>query len=137
MAKLSAAELQRFLESSFSQVTSTVEQAGDGRATIRQKITEWNLRPGGTVSGPTLMAMADSATYLALLSEIGLVPLVVTTNLNITFLRKPAADRDLLAKATLLKVGRRLAVAEVRLYSDGSDEMLAHATVTYSIPPER
>lgn len=137
MAKLSADDLQHFLESAFTQVSATVEEAGGGAVVIRQKVDERHLRPGGTVSGPTLMALADTATYMAVLSEIGIVPLAVTTNLNITFMRKPAPDQDVLAKGTLLKLGKRLAVVEVGLFSEGSEDMLAHATVTYSIPPDR
>lgn len=135
MAKLTADELQGFLETAFTQVSVKVERAGDRAVTVRQKIDERHLRPGGTVSGPTLMALADTSTYLVVLAEIGIVPLAVTTNLNITFMRKPSPERDVVATAKLLKLGKRLAVAEVGIFSDGSEEMLAHATVTYSIPP--
>jgi uncharacterized protein (TIGR00369 family) len=92
------------------------------------------LRPGGTVSGPALMALADAAMYIVLLSAIGPVRLAVTTNLSINFLRKAPAKRDLLAEAKLLKLGRRLAVGEVLLFSGQSDELVAHVTSTYSIP---
>jgi uncharacterized protein (TIGR00369 family) len=92
------------------------------------------LRPGGTVSGPTLMALADFAMYVVLLSAIGPVGLAVTTNLNINFLRKGQPGRDVLAAARLLKLGKRLAVGEVNLLSGGSPDPIAHVTATYSIP---
>lgn len=94
------------------------------------------LRPGGTVSGPVLMGLADAAVYALVLSRIGPVELAVTTSLSINFLRRPAPG-DVLADARLLKLGKRLAVAEVTLYSDGESpaEAVAHVTATYSIPP--
>ncbi len=88
------------------------------------------------MSGPSLMALADSAAYLLILSMIGPVALAVTTSLNINFLRKPA-PRDILAEARILKLGSRLAVADVAMFSDGDAEPVAHATVTNSIPPRR
>lgn len=112
----------------------SIEKVGGKAARARFRIGREHLRPGDTVSGPTLMALADVAMYAALLGEIGLVPLAVTTNLNINFLRRPA-QRDVIAKATLLKVGKRLAVGEVMLFSDGDKEPVAHVTCTYSIPP--
>lgn len=111
-----------------------IEQIGGKAARARFKVGKKHLRPGDTVSGPTLMALADVAMYAALLGEIGLVPLAVTTNLNINFLRKPA-QKDVYADARLLKVGKRLAVGEVTLYSEGQPEPVAHVTCTYSIPP--
>ncbi len=92
------------------------------------------LRPGGTVSGPTLMALADYAMYAVLLSAIGPVGLAVTTNLNINFLRKGAPGQDLFAAAKILKLGRRLAVGEVSLTSGTLPDPIAHVTATYSIP---
>ena len=94
-----------------------------------------SLRPGGTVSGPIMMALADFTMYVAVLSAIGWVPLAVTTNLTINFLKKPAA-RDLFAEARLIKLGKRLAVGEVGIRSDGEDELVAHVTSTYSIPAQ-
>ncbi len=113
-----------------------IESLGEKSARARFRVGKKHLRPGDTVSGPTLMALADVATYAALLGEIGLVPLAVTTNLNINFLRKPA-QKDVVAAAMLLKVGKRLAVGEVSLYSDGEPDPVAHVTCTYSIPPHR
>ena len=93
-----------------------------------------NLRPGGTVSGPTLMAMVDFGFYLLLLGRLGPVALAVTTNLNINFMRKPE-PADLLGEGRLMKLGRSLAVGDFTIWSDGKKEPVAHATVTYSIPP--
>jgi uncharacterized protein (TIGR00369 family) len=100
---------------------------------VRRHFHQDYLRPGGTISGPTMMELADFAMYVAVFSAIGAEPLAVTTNLNINFLRKPA-QADLIAEARLLKVGKRLAVGEVTLYSDGIEEPVAHVTSTYSIP---
>lgn len=130
-------EIQEFLERDFPQCPVKVEAIGPRSARVRQRIDERHLRPGGTVSGPVLMTVADTATYAALLAEIGIVPLAVTTSLNINFLRKPAAGKNILGEATLIKLGRRLAVAEVRITSEGDEALVAHATVTYSVPPER
>ncbi|MCA8966150.1 MAG: PaaI family thioesterase, partial [Planctomycetes bacterium] len=92
-------------------------------------------RPGGTVAGPVMMALADWAAYAAILAEIGIVPLAVTTSFNINFLRRPTPHAAVLAEARLLKLGRRLAVAEVDVRSEGEAAVVAHATATYSIPP--
>jgi uncharacterized protein (TIGR00369 family) len=102
---------------------------------VRQAFREVSLRPGGTISGPTMMALADFAMYVAVLAAIGPVPLAVTTNLNINFLRKPVPG-DLVAEARLLKIGKRLATGEVTIRSDGETEPVAHVTSTYSIPPD-
>lgn len=110
---------------------------GQGSATIRHKIGVAELRPGGTVSGPVMMTVADVALYVAILGEIGLVPLAVTTSLSINFLRKPSADRDILGICTLMKRGKSLAVGEVAIYSEGIAEPVAHAVGTYSIPRGR
>jgi len=114
-----------------------IEEITSGRVLIRRKMSEANLRPGGTVSGPTMMALADHAMYAVILAHIGPVALAVTTNLNINFLRKPGLQ-DLLAEGRLLKLGKRLAVGEVTLFNDGEeDDPVAHVTSTYSIPPNR
>ena len=105
-----------------------------GRATFRLPYhADW-LRPGGTISGPVLMGLADLAMYAVVLSAVGRIELAVTTNLNINFLRKPAAV-DVIAEARMLKLGKRLAVGEVELFSEGDPDMVAHVTATYSIPP--
>ena len=100
---------------------------------VRRHFQDGFLRPGGTISGPTMMELADFAMYVAVFSAVGPQPLAVTTNLNINFLRKPA-KADLVADARLMKVGKRLAVGEVTIYSEGVAEPVAHVTSTYSIP---
>lgn len=137
MSRMSAEELEEFLSQSFPQSHDPglrVESVDGGTTRVRLKFHERHLRPGGTISGPTLMMMADVAMFIAVLAEIGPVALAVTTNLNINFLRKPAAT-DVIATARLLKLGARLAIGEVFLHSDDEGEPVAHATVTYSIPP--
>ncbi len=129
------AEVVKFMASDFPQSNSIIEATGDRGATVRHRIGINELRPGGTVSGPVMMAVADVALYAAILGEIGIVPLAVTTNLNINFLRKPAADRDIVGICKLIKVGRTLATGDVYLYSEGDDRPVAHAVGTYSIPP--
>ena len=123
-----------FLAKEFPQNKCIVEEIGNKTATIRHKIGIDELRPGGTVSGPVLMTVADVALYVAILGEIGLVPLAVTTSLNINFLRKPSPEDDIIGVCKLIKLGRTLAVGEVSLYSEGNEEPVAHAVGTYSIP---
>lgn len=130
-------DIREFMKESFPQAKVEVLAVGDNSSTLRQQVDVSHLRPGGTVSGPTLMGLADAALYVAILGEIGLVALAVTTNLNINFLRKPLADRALLAECRLIKLGKVLAVGEVTLYSEGQEEPVAHVTGTYSIPPRR
>ena len=132
---ITAEELQSFLETAFPQTACTVDSISDSEATLRHSVGFEQLRPGGTVSGPVMMELADCALYVALLAEIGIVPLAVTTSLSINFMRKPAADRDLIGVCKLLKVGKTLAVGEVSIYSEGMDAPVAHATGTYAIPP--
>jgi uncharacterized protein (TIGR00369 family) len=111
----------------------TIERVDHGDIRVRRHFREDQLRPGGTVSGPTMMELADFAMYVAVFSAVGPQPLAVTTNLNINFLRKPARG-DLIAEARLMNVGKRLAVGEVTILSDGSNDPVAHVTSTYSIP---
>src|SRR5687768_4675718 len=127
-------EISKFLVAEFPQTKCKVLAVGDGTATIRQEIGPQDLRPGGTVSGPTLMAVADVALYVAILGKIGIVPLTVTTQLSVNFLRKPSPSQAILGECKLLKLGKSLAVGEVALYSEGTDEPVAHAVGTYSIP---
>ncbi|TXS91816.1 PaaI family thioesterase [Parahaliea aestuarii] len=131
---MSAAALEAFFCKEFPHSTMTVESAGGHSARLRQPVDVGHLRPGGTVSGPTLMALADAALYAAILGEIGQVALAVTTNLNVNFLRKPAADCAVIADCRLLKLGKRLATGEVTLYSEGNEAPVAHAVGTYAIP---
>jgi uncharacterized protein (TIGR00369 family) len=107
-----------------------------GRAQLRYGFRPKSLRPGGTISGTTMMILADAAMYVAVLASIGWVPLAVTTNLSINFLKKPGPGA-LEAECHLLKLGKRLAVGEISIRSEGEDELSAHATSTYSIPPNR
>jgi acyl-coenzyme A thioesterase PaaI-like protein len=130
-------QIAEFLAQAFPQNKCVVEEVGASSATIRHPIGVHELRPGGTVSGPVMMAAADVALYVAILGEIGIVPLTVTTSLNINFLRKPAADRDIMARCTLIKLGKTLAVGEVSLYSEGKPEVVAHAVGTYAIPANK
>lgn len=109
---------------------------GAGEAVCRLPYSDTFLRPGGTVSGPTMMMLADATMYAVVLSAIGHVPLAVTTNFNINFLRKPS-QKDLIAEGKAIKVGRRLAILEVTIFSESDHEPVAHATGTYSIPPDR
>ena len=136
---LSAEQVTELLAREFSQLvslgsSSIIEDAWHGGSRVRRKFNPKSLRPGGTISGPTMMGLADFAMYVAVLTSVGPVPLAVTTNLNINFLRRPA-QKDLIAECKLIKLGKRLAVGDVQIYSDGEDEMVAHATLTYSIPP--
>ena len=136
--KLTRERLLQLLEAEFPEATHAVgdyeiEEMWHGGCRVRRRHHERSLRPGGTVSGPVMMALADFTMYLAVLSAIGWVPLAVTTNLSINFLKRPGA-RDLLAEAQLFKLGKRLAVGEVALRSDGDDDLVAHVTSTYSIP---
>ncbi|HTS39436.1 MAG TPA: PaaI family thioesterase [Xanthobacteraceae bacterium] len=110
-----------------------IEDVQHGRARVRRRYHSTSLRPGGTLSGATMMELADVAMYVALLGSIGWVPLAVTTNLNINFLRKPA-QRDLVAEAKLIKLGKRLAIGDIGVRSEGEEDLVAHATATYSIP---
>ena len=130
-------EVAAFLAAEFPQNKCAVEAVGHRSATVSHEIGVNELRPGGTVSGPVLMGVADVALYVAILGTIGIQPMAVTTNLNINFLRKPAGDRAIVGMCRLIKVGRTLAVGEVTLYSEGMDEPVAHAVGTYSLPAPR
>ncbi len=130
------AEVAEFIRREFPQARVVIDAVGDRSATVSQQVEEADLRPGGTVSGPTLMALADVALYAAVLGENGIVPLAVTTSLTINFLRRPDADRRVIAVCRLMKVGKSLAMGEVSLYSEGLEEPVAHAVGTYAIPPQ-
>lgn len=136
---MSFESMQTFLAEQFPQGEQygQLEALGDGWAKMRLPVAQQHLRPGGTVAGPAMMALADVAMYAALLSRIGQVPLAVTINLNINFLQRPDARQDLLAHASVLKVGKRLGVGEVTLCSEQSEQPVAHVTMTYSIPEHR
>lgn len=111
-----------------------IEAAGHRASRLRTRVGARSVRPGGTVSGPTMFMLADTAIYVAVLASVGPEALAVTTNMSINFLRKPA-PKDIIADCRLLKLGKRLAVGDVSIWSDGEHEPVAHATGTYSIPP--
>ena len=129
--------LTAFMERDFSQVAAMfrIDDVGPMTLTLRLLPDDSHLRPGGTVSGPAMFALADVAVYLAILAQIGPQALSVTTNCSIDFLRKPQAGVDLICQARLLKLGRRLAVGDCLIHADGHADPVARATLTYSIPP--
>lgn len=132
-------EIVEFIQREFPQslVKCEIEEVTEQGASVIYRVDQLDLRPGGTISGPTMMTVADYALYIAILGEIGIVGLTVTTNLNINFLRKPVAEQDIRGICRLMKVGKALIVGEVTLYSIGQDDPIAHVTGTYSIPPKR
>lgn len=134
--KLTKAEVQEFLTQEFPQVAAdfTVEDVGPMTARLRMEPDQRHLRPGETVSGPTLFTLADCAVYLALIAMVGPEALAVTTNASIDFMRKPEAGRALIGDVTLLKLGRGLVVGDVHIRSQGSNALVARATMTYSRP---
>jgi uncharacterized protein (TIGR00369 family) len=134
-AKLTSGEIADFLDEVFPQARGmfVIEEAGALHARVRMPVSEQHLRPGGTVSGPSMFWLADCAFYVAVLASIGREAQAVTTNMNINFMRRPA-PAEMVAEARILKLGRRLAVGDVTLYSAGDDRPVAHATTTYAIP---
>jgi uncharacterized protein (TIGR00369 family) len=136
---MDAEALNRFLGSAFPGAPRAYRVTSVDAAALRMRVPAdaTQTRPGGTLSGPTMMGLADAAAWLVTLSRIGPVALAVTSSLTIHFLTRPA-PADLWAEAVLLRLGRRQSVSEVRLWSEGGDpaEPVAHATVTYAIPPE-
>lgn len=136
--KMDVPALQAFLAEAFPQVSDEMEvvgQADDG-ITLKLLVQDHHLRPGGTVSGPTMFMLADVAVYLAILARIGPVALAVTTNCSMDFMRKPASGTDLLCEARLLKLGRVLAVGDAMIHSAAQAAPVARASLTYSIPPK-
>ena len=136
--KLSRKKLEALLRAEFPEMFNAesgyaIEALWHGGCQVRRRFHRQSLRPGGTVAGPITMALADFAMYLAVLSAIGWVPLAVTTNFSINFLKRPA-PRDLVAEARLIKLGKRLAVGEIGVRSVGGADLVAHATATYSLP---
>lgn len=133
------AELMSYLNEVFPQVREdfVVEDLSLGAVTMRLMVQDRHLRPGGTVSGPSMFALADVAVYALVLAHLGAEALAVTTNASFDFMRKPENGRDLLGQARLLKLGRSLAVGDVLLFSEGKPEPVARSTMTYSIPPKR
>ncbi|EAU41217.1 Phenylacetic acid degradation-related protein:Thioesterase superfamily [Fulvimarina pelagi HTCC2506] len=112
----------------------SVAEVAPRRAVLKLKTDKRHLRPGGTVSGPTLFTIADVTGWLSILTAIGPKALTVTTNLNINFLKKPQPGA-IIGRGQVLKLGSRLAVTEVSMINESDGEIVAHATATYSIPP--
>lgn len=135
--KMTTEDLTEFMAEVFPQVVGdfAVEDVRPMGITMRLIVSDRHLRPGGTVSGPSMFALADVAVYLAVLAMIGPQALAVTTNCSIDFMRKPAAGVDLIAECRLLKLGRVLAVGDVLIHSEGFEAPVARASLTYSIPP--
>lgn len=135
---MDAAEITAFLEQIAARATEflKIEEASPEGARIRMVASDDQLRPGGIVSGPSLMTLADFAVWVPVLAAIGPEPMTTTVNLNIHFLRR-VRPGDVIAETRLHKVGNRLATGDVLMYADGEDEPVAHATVTYSIPAKR
>jgi uncharacterized protein (TIGR00369 family) len=134
--QLDAEGVHAFIESVWPGAFESYEivSLSEGRAVVRLTHQPRMLRPGGTVSGPALMALADLAMWVAVLAVVGPVAMTVTTHLDIDFLRFVGAH-DVVADTRLLKVGRSLAVGDVLMTADGSAEPCARASVTYAIPP--
>jgi len=133
---MTATEIAEFLAAEFPQIDGefSVETVTDQQIVMRLPITDQHLRPGNTVSGPSMFALADVAFYVAVLAHVGPKALAVTTSCNIDFMRKPAAGQDLLGYATVLKLGRSLVVGDVMIYSEGTQKPVARASLTYSLP---
>ncbi len=129
-------QLTAFFAKDFPQTKCQIISVGNNSAVVTHPVGVEELRPGGTVSGPTMMALADVALYVAILGEIGIVPLTVTTSFNINFLRRPQPAQFIRGESHLLKLGRSLVVGEVYIYSGDDPTPVAHATGTYSIPPQ-
>jgi uncharacterized protein (TIGR00369 family) len=135
MPRLDVDELQAILDNAFPDVeVPHVEEVADESVLVSYAVTDRHGRPGGTLSGPVMMSLADTSAWVAIMSQIGPVVLAVTTSLHIDFLRKPQLT-DLMARTRMLKLGRRLAVVDVELFSRGETKPVAKAQVTYSIPP--
>lgn len=135
---MNAPQLTQFMLEQFPQMADefTILDVSSEELTVAMDATDKHLRPGGTVSGPSLFGLADCAYYLATLARIGPKALTVTTNCSIDFMRKPKPGR-VVAKARVLKLGRSLSVGDVLMYSEGDDRPVARASLTYSIPPDR
>jgi len=136
---LNQQELSEYLQEIFPQLNRDfpIDALDMDGITMRLKVSERHLRPGGTVSGPSMFALADVAVYAMVLSRLGRQALAVTTSSSLDFLRKPGPGSDIVAQGRLLKLGRSLAVGDVLMYSDGDDDPVARATMTYYIAPNR
>ncbi|WP_299140898.1 PaaI family thioesterase [uncultured Tateyamaria sp.] len=134
---MTATEMNAFLQKVFLEVAGEfhVEEVSDTGVTLRLLVQDRHLRPGGTISGPAMFGLADVTAYMVTLAHIGPRALAVTTNCAIDFMRKPAAGVDLIAHGRLLKLGKQLSVSDVLIYSEGVDQPVARASLTYAIPP--
>lgn len=137
--KITKDEMIPYLDQVFPQVRGMfgIDRLDEDLLVMRLFEDEKHLRPGGTVSGPAMFALADVAAYVATMARIGQEALAVTTNCSIDFMRKPESGKDVLAECRVLKLGRALSVCDVLLYSEGMAEPVARANLTYSIPPTR
>jgi len=135
---MTAAEVSAFWDREFPQVQAggdiAIVSVAPGEAVLRLDVDQRHLRPGGTVSGPALFTLADVGAYAVLLAHVGPEPLIVTTSLTVNFMRRPPVA-PLLGSCRILKLGRRLAVVEMRISPAAGGDLVAHATGTYSIPP--
>lgn len=134
---MSPDEINQFMRQAFTGGTPPLVETADGQsARCRVIYSPTQIRPGGTLSGPTMMALADTAAYALVLSAIGFQPLAVTTNLSIQFMRKPK-PKDLIAEVWMMKLGKTMAVMEAGIRSDGETDLVAHAVITYAIPSKK
>ena len=129
-------EIEKFLADQFPQAKLSVLDLGPKTATIKKQVGFENQRPGETLSGPTIFAVADAAIYVAVLGELGLAN-AVTSQLNLNFLKKPDSNKALIGKCELIKIGRRVITGQVQIFSEGSEELVAYATGTYAIPSHK
>lgn len=136
--QMNEAALTQFLADVFPQVHDDFDviAVDDATCQIALNVADRHLRPGNTVSGPSMFGLADVAAYLLILAQVGPKALAVTTNCSIDFMRKPAADKRIVAHGQLLKLGRALAVVSVQIRNEGDDRVLAAAQLTYSLPPQ-
>ena len=137
-AKLTVEEIENLLTAEFPQMFNpqggfAIDDVWFRGCRVRKRYDPQSLRPGGTIAGTAAMALADLAAYVAIQASIGWAPMAVTTNLSINFLKRPA-QKDLLADCRLIKLGKRLAVADIAIRTDGEEDLVAHATSTYSLP---
>lgn len=136
--KMSGEEIMFLLIKTFPQQAQffEIDELSENSLVVRHKIDDRHLRPGGTISGPTMFSLADISLYILTLSRIGPVSLAVTTNCSMDFMRKPEPGSDLIAKTRLLKLGKNLCVGDVLIFSEGFEKPVARASMTYSIPPK-
>ena len=139
MLKFTREEMQAYLPEVFPQVRGmfAIDRMDEELLVVRLIADDRHLRPGGTVSGPAMFGLADISAYVATMARIGPEALTVTTHCSIDFMRKPASGADVLSHARVLKLGKSLSVTDVLLYSEGTDDPVAHASLTYAIPPAR